>query len=108
MDEQEFKTRADEELTKLFKTLAQAGEEHDFDADFNAGALSVEFEDPPGRFVVSPNTPVRQIWVSANVKSYKLDWNQERGEFVLAATDQGLKDLMEDAIGTHLGRPVEL
>jgi len=108
MDEQEFKRRADEELGKLFQALGEAGEEHDFDADFNAGALSVEFDEPPGRFVVSPNTPVRQIWVSANVKSYKLDWDEERGEFVLPATEQGLKDLMEEAIGTHLGHEVEL
>ena len=49
--------------------LAAASDRFDFDSDINAGALTVEFEDPRERFVVSPNAPVRQIWVSANVKS---------------------------------------
>ncbi|MBM3811995.1 MAG: iron donor protein CyaY [Acidimicrobiia bacterium] len=108
MDEQEFRRRADEELQQLYRVLGDAGEEHDFEADFNAGALSIQFEEPEGRFVVSPNAPVRQIWVSANVKSYKLDWEDARGEFVLGSTGQSLRQLMGEAIETHLGHPVKL
>ena len=32
---------------------------------------------------VSPNAPVRQIWVSAMSKSYKLSWSPEAGAFAL-------------------------
>jgi CyaY protein len=108
MDEAVFQSRAGEALRDLFTALAAAGDRHDFEADFNAGALTVEFEDPPAKFVVSPNSPVRQIWVSANVKSYKLDWSGNAGTFVLAASGQTLRELMSEAIATHLGEEVRL
>ncbi len=108
MDEQTFQREADRALSGLNKVLIEAAEEFDLDCDFSAGALTVSFDDPPARFVVSPNSPVRQIWVSANVKSYKLDWNEERREFVLPATSQNLNQLVGEAISTHLGEQVEL
>src|SRR5271169_5396716 len=78
MDEQDFKKRADEALTALYRRLATASDEFDFEADFNSGALAIEFESPPAKFVVSPNAPVQQVWVSAHSKSFKLDWDNAR------------------------------
>lgn len=108
MDEQEFKKRADQALQGLYKRLAAASEDADFEADFNSGALAIEFEEPPGKFVVSPNTPVRQIWVSAHSKSYKLDWDELQGTFVLESTRQTLTELIQDAITQQLGEEVSL
>lgn len=108
MDDQTFQQRADVALAELDKALVAASEEFDFDSDFNAGALTVSFDDPPARFVVSPNSPVRQIWVSANVKSYKFDWSDARNAFVLPSTGQTLNQLMAEAISTHLGESVKL
>lgn len=108
MDEQEFQRRADEALTQLFEALATAADEHDFEVDQNAGALTVEFEEPKAKFVVSPNSPVRQIWVSALTTSFKLDWNPARGAFVLPETGASLRDLMAYAISTQSGETVRL
>ena len=108
MDEQEFRTRADASLTSLNRQLAAASERFDFDVDMNNGALTVEFDDPPAKFVVSPNTPVRQIWVSAHSRSFKLDWDSTAGDFVLAATSQSLPALMAGHIGEQLGEEVTL
>jgi iron donor protein CyaY len=108
MDELLFQKYSAQSLEDLFQSLNVAAEEHSFEADMNAGALTVEFEEPPAKFVVSPNSPVRQIWVSANVKSYKLDWVESAGAFVLPATGQTLKQLMAEAISRHLGEAVEL
>ena len=47
----------------------------------------------PAKFVVSPNAPVRQIWVSAMSRSFKLSWAQEVGEFVL--NGEGLSALLD-------------
>jgi CyaY protein len=47
------------------------------------GVLQVVFEDPPSKFVVSPNAPVRQIWVSAMSRSYKLPWSSDASAFAL-------------------------
>jgi CyaY protein len=106
MDEQEFKKKADEALNNLNRSLAGAADDYGFEVDFNAGALTIEFEEPPGRFVVSPNAPVRQIWVSALSKSYKLDWDVVENSFVHHG--QTLKDLTEAAIGKQLKQDVTL
>ena len=108
MDDQEFKRRADESLTALYKRLAAASDDGEFEVDFNSGALAIEFEDPPGKFVISPNAPVSQIWVSAHSKSFKLDWDEVRREFVLPGTDQSLPELIQDAIAKQLGEEVSL
>ena len=108
MDDQEFKKLADESLTSLYKKLAAVSDDGEFEVDFNAGALAIEFEDPPGKFVISPNAPVYQIWVSAHSKSFKLDWDAARQEFVLAGTGQSLAQMVSAAISQQLGQEVTL
>ena len=109
MDDQEFKKRADESLDALYKRLAAASDDAEFEVDFNSGALAIEFEEPPGKFVISPNAPVRQIWVSAHSKSYKLDWDSAANAFRLAgAAGQTLTELIQDAIAKQLGEEVSL
>src|ERR1700692_824528 len=108
MDEQEFKTRAEQALDDLYRRLSATAEDYDFEVDFNAGALAIEFETPRAKFVVSPNSPVSQIWVSAHSKSSKLDWDPARSAFVLAGTKQSLAELMGDAVGQQLGEKVTL
>jgi CyaY protein len=108
MDEQEFKTRAEQALDDLYRRLSATAEEHDFEVDFNAGALGIEFEAPPAKFVVSPNSPLRQIWVSAHSKSFKLDWDPGRAAFVLGGSGQTLAELIGDAVGKQLGEAVTL
>jgi len=108
MDDQTFRRRSDEALTRLYRALSEASDDYGFEVDFNAGALTIEFEEPPAKFVISPNGPVKQIWVSANVRSYKLDWDEAEQDFVIASTGQSLRSLIEDAIGHHLGQEVTL
>src|SRR3954463_374607 len=108
IDEQDFKRKADDALTTLSRELIAASDDYGFEVDFNAGALGVEFEDPPAKFVISPNTPVRQIWVSANSKSYKLDWDVVENSFVHTESGDTLKDLLEKAISKHLGEDINL
>lgn len=108
MDEQEFKTKSDAALQSLYKKLSAAADEYGFEPDFNAGALAIEFEEPKAKFVVSPNSPVRQIWVSAHSKSFKLDWDGSKNTFVLPDTKQTLDELIRSAIEQHLGEQVAL
>jgi iron donor protein CyaY len=98
MTDQEFKNRADHSLEMLYRRLAAATNDVDFEVDFNSGALAIEFEEPPGKFVISPNAPVHQIWVSAHSKSYKLDWDGVENDFVLQSPRQTLTELIQDAI----------
>ncbi len=108
LDEQQFKLYCDRELDFLSRALMRAGEEFEFDTDLNAGALTVEFEAPPAKFVVSPNAPVRQIWISAHSRSFKLDWDPEIEAFVLPGTKRTLLEVMAQHVSEHLGETVTL
>jgi len=104
----EFQLWCDAALADLNKALLKAADVFEFDPDFQAGALTVEFDAPREKYVVSPNAPVHQVWVSARVKSYKLDWDEARGVFVFAATGQSLKELMADLLEQRIGEAVAL
>jgi iron donor protein CyaY len=102
MDELEFRNRADASFAALKKSLYAAEDDADIEVEDQAGALQIGFEDGT-RFVVSPNAPVRQIWISALTTSFKLDWSDAEGEFVLAKTGEPLKPLVARLINQQLG-----
>ncbi len=108
LDAHEFQTHSEDTLRRLYRALAEAAEDYNFDTDYHDGALLVEFEDPPAKFVISPNAPVRQIWVSAHARSFKLDWDEVESTFVLGASGKTLKQLLEEAIGRQVGAEVTL
>ena len=103
MDEQEFRRRADESLERLKRSLYDAEGDADFEVEENAGALHISFDEPPGRFVISPNAPVRQIWISALSTSFKLDWSADNNEFVLSKSGETIKQLVGRLINEQLG-----
>jgi CyaY protein len=107
MDDQQFRAVSSEAILNLQRALERASEDYDFDVDSHEGALAIEFEDPPAKFVVSPNSPVRQIWVSARVKSFKLDWDAAGRLFVLP-DGRNLKALIGDVVSEQLGESVVL
>ncbi len=107
MDEQEFRKAAGDALLRLQRSLEKASEDHAFDVDSKEGALAIEFEEPPAKFVVSPNSPVRQIWVSARVKSFKLDWDAGKSAFVLP-DGRTLMELIAGVVSEQLGEAVAL
>jgi len=102
MDENDFRKRSDQALTSLKQALITAEESADFEVEDQAGALHVSFEDG-GRFVISPNAPVRQIWISALATSFKLEWSQADQDFVLQKTNEKLKPLVARLINQQLG-----
>ena len=84
MTEQEFRLRADQALEELQHELLPLADEAGLEIDLRNGVLQVVFEEPePAKFVISPNAPVQQIWVSARSRSFKLAWSDDAGTFVL-------------------------
>jgi len=104
MDEQEFRRRVDAALAALKAALIAAEETAEMEVEDQAGALHISFDEPPGRFVISPNAPVRQIWISALSTSFKLDWSEAAQGFVLEKTGEGLKPLVARLINQQLGQ----
>jgi len=107
MDELEFRRRSDEAFASLKKSLFAAEDDADIEVEDQSGALHISFEDG-ARFVVSPNAPVRQIWISALTTSFKLDWSDTEHDFVLAKTGERLKPLVGRLVSQQLGEAVEL
>jgi iron donor protein CyaY len=100
MDEREFRRTAESALDALKRHLIAREEEADagFEVEEQNGVLNVLFEDPSGKFVITPNTPVRQIWISALATSFKLDWDAKASTFVLARTGEAMAPLMDRLI----------
>jgi iron donor protein CyaY len=76
LSEQEFRMKSDEALQAARRSLLPLADAESFEVELQNGVLDLVFEEPrDAKFVVSPNAPVRQIWVSAMARSYKLTWD---------------------------------
>ena len=102
LTEQEFRMKSDEALESARRALLPLADSREFEVELQNGVLNLEFEEPSdARFVVSPNAPVRQIWVSAMARSYNLSWAAELGSFALDG--ETLPQLLDRLARMHLG-----
>ena len=101
LTEQEFRVKSDEALERAQRALLPLADEEGFEVELQNGVLQILFEEPSqAKFVVSPNAPVRQVWVSALSRSFKLPWSAELSGFVLDS--EPLNALLERLIRQHL------
>jgi iron donor protein CyaY len=101
LTEQEFRVRSDEALDQARHGLLPLADEAGFEVELQNGVLNLLFEEPgEAKFVVSPNAPVRQIWVSAMARSYKLAWSPEKTAF--AIDGETLSQLLDRLARTFL------
>jgi iron donor protein CyaY len=106
LDEPQFRRESDNALEALKQALIEAEDDSgSFEFEDNNGVMNIIFENGSSKFVVTPNTPVRQIWISAQATSYKLEWSDATGAFVLSKTGEALIPLMERLLREHLGDP---
>ena len=102
LTESDFRKQSDAALERLNRDLGAIAEEHDVEVLYQNGVLTIEVEEPnPGKIVISPNAPVRQIWISAQSRSFKLDWSGN--DFVLAATGEPLDRRVRRLVESQLG-----
>src|SRR5664279_5339112 len=95
-DELEFRRNADKAIDALTKRLFAV------EVEVQNGVLNIVFEEPPGKFVITPNAPVQQIWISALSTSFKLDWNEPDQSFYLPKTGEPLNGLVARLIAEHM------
>ena len=107
MDEQEFRNKCDAALEALRRRLLELGDERGFEVEGEGGKLEILFEEPEeAKFVISPSTPARQIWISALATSFKLGWSGQADAFVLEKTGENLSQVMGRILSQKLGSPV--
>jgi CyaY protein len=103
LTDQDFRLQADRSLESLQQALLPLADDEGFEVELQNGVLQVQFDEPaPARFVVSPNAPVRQIWISAMSRSYKLPWSADARAFALDG--EPINALMERLIRQFLAR----
>jgi iron donor protein CyaY len=69
----------------------------------------VIFEEPEEvKFVISPNTPIREIWISALSTSFKLGWSEAKNAFVLEKTGEDLIQVMNRVVSQQIGTQVHI
>jgi CyaY protein len=101
MTEQEFRLHADRALEGVQRALLPLADQEGFEVELQNGVLQIVFEEPAAaKFVVSPNAPVRQIWLSAMSRSYKLAWSPDASAFTLDG--ETLSSLVERLTRQHL------
>ncbi len=109
MDEHDFHKKSDAAFEALRKRLLELGDENDFEVEGGSGKLEIEFQDEDEtRFVISPNAPVRQIWISALTTSFKLGWSDATQAFVQDKTGETLNQVMSRILTEKLGTPVQV
>jgi len=60
------------------------------DVEGESGKLEVIFEEPEeAKFVISPNTPVREIWISA-LSTVQARWSDAKSTFISEKTGENL------------------
>jgi iron donor protein CyaY len=109
LEEQDFRRKCDAALEELRRRALRAADDHGFDVEAGSGKLEIVFEEPEeAKFVISPNTPVREIWISALSTSFKLGWSDAKGSFVLGKTGEDLFEVLGRVISQQLGTQVAL
>ena len=96
MDEQEFQKKCDAAFENLRKRLLELSDENEFE------------DEDETRFVISPNAPVRQIWISALTTSFKLGWSDPVQAFVLDKTGETLSQVMSRILTEKTGSTVQV
>jgi iron donor protein CyaY len=108
IDETTFRRESDRALEQLKQSLIAAEDAADdplFETEEKNGVLNVLFEDGAAKFVFTPNTPVAQIWISAQSTSFKLEWDAERSAFALPKTGEDLRTLTERLLREQTNDP---
>ena len=106
LDEATFRRNSDHALESLKQALIAAEDASGtFEFEDNNGVMNVIFEDGSSKFVITPNTPVRQIWISAISTSFKLEWSDAAHAFALPKTGEDLKTLTQRLLREHLADP---
>ncbi|HXU07454.1 MAG TPA: iron donor protein CyaY [Blastocatellia bacterium] len=104
INEADFREKSEQAILEIERSFGELAEQRDIDVEVEGGVLTVTFEEgEPGKFILSPNSSVRQIWLSARMSSFKFDWSEASGAFILSGSDQSLKQVITRLTREQLG-----
>jgi CyaY protein len=104
ISEAEFKEKSEQAILEIERAFGELAEQRDIDVEVEGSVLTVTFEEgEPGKFILSPNSSVRQMWLSARMSSFKFDWSEASGAFLLSGSDEPLRQVIIRLTREQLG-----
>lgn len=103
-DERTFRAEVSRTLNALLRQLDEV-ETDDLDARLSEGNLTSTFEQG-GTFMLSQQTPTRELWLSANLRAWHFVWRD--GSWSERDTHEPLAAVLEKLYSEKLGFPVSL
>ena len=87
ISDDEFGRLSAASLEALNRGLDRVADEHEVEILYQSGVLTLEIEEPTmSKILISPNSPARQVWISAQSTSFKLDWSSGQAMWLRSST----------------------
>ena len=74
----------------------------EFDFTRSGDVLTIEFEDGE-KIVITPQSPMEQLWISANYAGHRFNWLQDRSEWTNEKSGESLKRFLSKTLTAKLG-----
>ena len=101
---QNYDTTIRELETKL-SALIDNGAPLDFTR--SGDVLTIEFEDGE-KIVITPQSPMEQLWISANYTGHRFNWSDESNEWIDERSGEPLGEFLIVALRNKLGDTIRL
>ena len=105
LDDSSFRMGVQEVFEVLFDELENLDSD-DFEIQMQTGSFIITFEDDNSVFMLSQQTPTREIWLSANYQA----WHFLRSSGTWVERDNGvaLQKILQDLFSTKLSDRVDI
>ena len=105
LDDSSFRMGVQEVFDLLFDELENLDSD-DFEIQMQTGSFIITFEDDNSVFMLSQQTPTREIWLSANYQA----WHFLRSSGTWVERDNGveLQKILQDLFSTKLSDRVDI
>ncbi|MFI5202653.1 MAG: iron donor protein CyaY [Candidatus Kapaibacterium sp.] len=98
-----FSQQYDATIRDLEQTLAamiDSGSEFDFTR--SGDVLTIEFEDGE-KIVITQQSPMAQLWISANYAGHRFNWSEDRSDWVHEKTGESFQGFVSNTLSKKLG-----
>jgi len=103
-----FTERYDETIEELESKLSQLIDNgSEFDYEMEGQVLKIEFENGE-KYIISPNSPVNQLWISADYAGHRFNWSDAISDWVNEKSDEPMRAYLSKALSEKLGEAVSL
>src|SRR4051812_21218846 len=93
------------ELDTKLSALIDSGE--DFDLERSGDVMKILFEDGE-QFIITPQSPTSQLWLSANYAGHRFNWSDEKSDWTNEKTGERFTNELSYLLGNKLEKAIEL